>query len=115
MYISQSHVCSAIRQDPSLETKTVFHAESEYIRFKPKAWCCRKPNAKVDVPEQRYNPLSGLLAAYFRLLQQARFKDAYMFDKMAAVQHMVATPATLLQPDLVGRVLLYWFCSTLHL
>lgn len=115
MYTSQPHMCSAIRLDLSVENKMVFHSESENIPLKPKAWYCRKPNAKVDVPKQRYNPLSGLLAAYFRLLQQARFKDAYIFDQMAAVQHMVATPPTLLQPDLVSRVLLCWFRSTLHL
>lgn len=85
---------------------------------------CRKPNAKVEAPEQKYNPLqrvlqkynplAGLLAGYFTLLQQARFKDTYIMGKMAAVLHMVATPDTLLQPDVFGRALLYWFRSFLH-
>ena len=74
----------------------------------------RKPNAKVEVPKQKYNPLAGLLAGYFTLLQQARFKDAYIMGKMAAVQHMVAAPDILLKPDIFGRALLYWLRSFLH-
>ena len=64
----------------------------------------------VRMPKQAESPLKPLLAKYFVALQQARFHDNYLYMKMTAVGHMLASPAVLFSPGVVGRLL--WFLIT---
>lgn len=71
---------------------------------------CRKPDAVVNMPEQAQSPVKDILTKYFVALQQARFHDSYIWLKMTAVGHMLASPAVLFGPGVVARLL--WFLIT---
>ena len=73
------------------------------------SWC-RKPDAVVNMPAQAQSPFKDLLTQYFVALQQARFHDSYIWLKMTAVGHMLASPAVLFGPGVVVRLL--WFLLT---
>lgn len=45
------------------------------------------------------------MTKYFIALQQARFDDVYLMNKFTEVAHMLAPPAILFGPDVVGRLL----------
>ena len=57
------------------------------------------------MPQKEANLVSGLLTKYFVALQQARFDDLYLMKKVTEVGHMLAPPAVLFGPDVVGRLL----------
>lgn len=75
--------------------------------------CCRKPNAVMNMPQTEANAFSDLLTKYFVALQQARFDDLYLMNKVTQVAHMLASPAVLFGPDVVGRLLWYVLRSNL--
>ncbi|DBB05481.1 TPA: hypothetical protein ACH3X1_012440 [Trebouxia sp. C0004] len=66
----------------------------------------QKPNAVMNMPQTEANAFSVLLTKYFVALQQARFDDLYLMTKVTQVAHMLASPAVLFGPDVVG--LLMW-------
>ena len=51
------------------------------------------------------------MAVYFELLQKACFANPYLMKKLRAVGSMVASPGDLFKLDVLGRVILFWFCS----